>query len=83
MLFDLFIFSAIGVVCFNAELGLISSDPRQNDEGTEMLTATKEMFDAVQNTLFAFPFYNLFRSKRYQQYYKAKTITNRYNLTIG
>ena len=75
--------SAIGTVCFDTRLSCLGA--QSNSDGgsygiaDQMVKATTNLFQAVQKTTFAFPWYALFRTQNYKQYVEAKTVSNRYS----
>ena len=71
-------FPAIGTVCFNTRLGCLEQSMSPSSLAGQMLNSTNQVFEAVQKTTFAFPWYALFKTKMYQQYAEGKLACERY-----
>ena len=67
------ILAAFGTVCYGSRLGLFH--PNQQDAGSDanaMMKASAAMFEAVQKTSFAFPWYNYMRTPMYEQFIRGR-----------
>ncbi|XP_013386172.1 cytochrome P450 10-like [Lingula anatina] len=63
---------SIGTVCFNTRLGVMDDDLCLGSDANKMISSSQAMFDAVQKTMYAFPWYHFFRTRLYSQFVTGK-----------
>ena len=72
------VFAAIGTVCFDCRLGVLSPRGCHSPLAQQMLTNSQLMFSSVQKTTFAFPWFFFFRTKLYKDFVTGKKGCNRW-----
>ncbi|KAK2148521.1 hypothetical protein LSH36_492g03016, partial [Paralvinella palmiformis] len=66
--------SAGQVLRREGRLGCLEQTLTEHSTGQRILSATTRMFDATQKTMYAFPWYDMFRSPLYRQFVRAKKV---------
>lgn len=67
----MWLFAAFGSVCFNVRIGCLEPLVPPDSDAFQAIRSVDNLFEAVQETLFAFPWYAIYRSKIYRQYFNA------------
>ena len=69
--------AAFGTICFSVRMGCLQPHIPANSQTYEMMSATSEMFQAVQKTTFSFPLYAIYRTALYRQFITASHTCHR------
>ncbi|XP_074648866.1 cytochrome P450 10-like [Tubulanus polymorphus] len=66
-----------GVICFNKRIGCLADQIPADSDANLMANATRDVFESVQKTAFAFPLFYFVRTPMYKQYVRSYTECNR------
>lgn len=62
---------AFGAVCFNVRIGCLEPLIASDSDAFRVIQSVNRMFEAIQKTNFAFPWYAIYRTQLYQQFLDA------------